>query len=75
MYTTISSRRRMGAALAFLLLALAAPAPAGAADPAEPVKPAVTDPYCPLERIGSQLVRCDNLTGLGVPAPYWIPEQ
>jgi hypothetical protein len=33
------------------------------------------DRYCPLERIGSQLVRCDNLTGPGVPAPYWIPEQ
>jgi len=30
---------------------------------------------CPLERIGSQLVRCDNLTGAGVDAPYWIPEQ
>ncbi|MDP9986427.1 hypothetical protein LFT44_15405 [Arthrobacter sp. FW306-05-C] len=30
---------------------------------------------CPLERIGSQLVRCDNLTGLGLDAPDWIPEQ
>ncbi|MDQ0824623.1 hypothetical protein QFZ60_000796 [Arthrobacter sp. B2I5] len=30
---------------------------------------------CPLERIGTQLVRCDNLTGTGVDAPYWIPEQ
>lgn len=30
---------------------------------------------CPLERIGSQLVRCDNLTGGGVVAPSWIPEQ
>ncbi|QOT19039.1 hypothetical protein HMI59_11870 [Paenarthrobacter sp. YJN-5] len=30
---------------------------------------------CPLERIGTQLVRCDVLTGTGVDAPYWIPEQ
>jgi len=30
---------------------------------------------CPLERIGAQLVRCDNLTGGGVSAPDWIPEQ
>ncbi|MHC6230000.1 hypothetical protein ACX5I6_09905 [Arthrobacter sp. MMS24-T111] len=30
---------------------------------------------CPLERIGTQLVRCDNLTGAGVAAPFWIPEQ
>ncbi|TPV49412.1 hypothetical protein FJ661_15840 [Pseudarthrobacter phenanthrenivorans] len=30
---------------------------------------------CPLERIGDQFVRCDNLTGAGVKAPFWIPEQ
>ena len=30
---------------------------------------------CPLERIGSQLVRCDNLTGAGATAPSWIREQ
>lgn len=30
---------------------------------------------CALERIGTQLVRCDNLTGTGVEAPFWIPEQ
>jgi hypothetical protein len=30
---------------------------------------------CPLERIGTQLVRCDILTGTGADAPYWIPEQ
>lgn len=37
----------------------------------------VPAPYadCPLERIGTQLVRCDNLTGAGVDAPFWIPEQ
>ncbi|MGH8827992.1 MAG: hypothetical protein ACRDVZ_10450 [Jiangellaceae bacterium] len=29
---------------------------------------------CPLMRIGTQLVRCDNLTGLGAAAPAGIPE-
>jgi hypothetical protein len=27
---------------------------------------------CPLRRVGTQFVRCDNLTGNGVPAPAWI---
>lgn len=30
---------------------------------------------CPLERVGTQFVRCDNLTGNGVSAPRWVPEQ
>lgn len=30
---------------------------------------------CPLERLGTQLVRCDNLTGAGVIAPPYIPVQ
>ncbi|MFJ4207802.1 hypothetical protein ACIPY2_04965 [Paenarthrobacter sp. NPDC089675] len=30
---------------------------------------------CPQERIGTQLVRCDVLTGTGADAPFWIPEQ
>lgn len=29
---------------------------------------------CPLERIADQFVRCDNLTGAGVPAPSYVPE-
>ena len=28
---------------------------------------------CPLRRVGDRLVRCDDLTGAGVPAPAWIP--
>jgi hypothetical protein len=27
----------------------------------------------PLERVGTQFVRGDNLTGAGVPAPAWVP--
>jgi hypothetical protein len=29
---------------------------------------------CPLERIADQFVRCDNLTGNGVPAPWYVPQ-
>jgi hypothetical protein len=32
------------------------------------------DVVCPLERIGDQFVRCDNLTGNGVPAPWYVPQ-
>jgi hypothetical protein len=32
------------------------------------------DGSCPLARVGTQLVRCDNLTGDGVTAPLWVPE-
>jgi hypothetical protein len=32
------------------------------------------EPNCPLRRIGDQLLRCDNLTGAGIPAPFWVPE-
>lgn len=30
---------------------------------------------CHLQRLGSQFVRCDDLTGNGVPAPAFIPER
>ena len=75
MYSSIGSRRRTGATLAPFLLAVIAPAPASAREPAAPEDAGINTGYCPLTRIGTQLVRCDNLTGAGVPAPYWIPEQ
>lgn len=34
---------------------------------------ATTVTGCPLERLADQFVRCDNLTGGGVPAPAFIP--
>ena len=45
-------------------------------DPAPTQRIAFRDPLlnCPLRRIQRQLVRCDNLTGAGVPAPLFIPE-
>jgi hypothetical protein len=57
---------------AALALTLCAPATARQ-DPGRTTHTAKTP--CALERIGTQLVRCDNLTGDGVPAPLYIPEQ
>jgi hypothetical protein len=39
-----------------------------------PVVILFSDHNCPLRRIDRQLVRCDNLTGAGVPAPLFVPE-
>lgn len=33
-------------------------------------------PYrCAIQRVDTQLVGCDNLTGNGVPAPAWVDER
>jgi hypothetical protein len=72
MYKSINPHRRTGAVLAILLFAGLASAPASASVTDDPTN---SYQYCPLTRIGTQLVRCDNLTGAGVPAPFWIPEQ
>ncbi|MGM9470476.1 hypothetical protein ACS5PJ_00580 [Pseudarthrobacter sp. YS3] len=64
-----------GLVLTLLVLALAPAASAGAGtDTLIPYEgPRFED--CLLTRLETQLVRCDNLTGAGVSAPYWIPEQ
>jgi hypothetical protein len=48
--------------------------PVAIASPPDPPQGAAFVNGCPLQRIGTQLVRCDNLTGAGVRAPCWIPE-
>jgi len=74
-----NNRTRLAAlaAGAALLLSLSL-APAAFARP-EPQPPSIPSssygPDCSLERIGTQYVRCDNLTGHDVPAPSWIHEQ
>jgi len=54
-------------------LVLVAPAAHGDDDVLTTVSPASSEGVCPLRRVGDQFVRCDNLTGAGVPAPTWIP--
>lgn len=67
---------RQVAVLALGVAALALPAPVASARPApEPTPTPINRQFCPLQRIGTQLVRCDNLTGAGVPAASWITEQ
>ena len=75
---TIQHRRRilpLATATAALLVALgslpaAARQDAGSADPEQP-----STHFCALQRVGSQFVACDNLTGNGVPAPAWVDER
>jgi len=65
------------AAGAALLLSLSAASPALAREEPQPrsVPAGFYGPHCSLERIGTQYVRGDNLTGPDVPAPRWIREQ
>lgn len=66
-----------GLAVAALFVAVVVPAPAFARqDPgtAGGTIPVLTGPNCALTRIGTQLTRCDSLTGAGVAAPSWVPE-
>lgn len=70
MITSARTSRALFASVA-VLTALFTTAPPVTPPPPPPVGAA----QCLLERVGTQYVRCDNLTGLGVPAPEWIPEQ
>lgn len=60
---------------AALLVAIAATPAAARPDPAQWPVVHVDDGPCLLERVGTQFVRCDDLTGAGVPAPSHIPAQ
>jgi hypothetical protein len=72
--TTLSTSALVASAAALLAVLAAAPA---SARPEPAPAPAVVQPAdapCLLERVGTQFVRCDDLTGAGVPAPSFIPE-
>ena len=78
MYTANAIRTSAFVAIAGALLAFTAAASASARPESPPEPPTVQSVQlgqCPLERIDDQFVRCDDLTGAGVPAPSWIPEQ
>jgi hypothetical protein len=69
------SRPAAGALLSLLILASAAPTAAARPDPGDTgAVPIDLHRRCQLIRIDRQLVRCDDLTGAGVPAPLFIPE-
>jgi hypothetical protein len=73
---SLAFRAAAGALLSLLVLAGVAPAAAARPDPGDVGRSRVDiEPTsCPLRRIDTQLVRCDWLTGAGVPAPLFIPE-
>lgn len=75
---SIRARRGIATIFAITLVAASQAAPAAARpDPGPkrtPTQSVHHSAFCPLERVGDQFVRCDNLTGAGVPAPEWIPE-
>ena len=75
-------RRCRSATVAAILLATLGAAPASALGLPDPSLPsqstsarASNNHPCWLQRVGTQLVRCDDLTGNGVKAPLWVPEQ
>jgi hypothetical protein len=76
MTTRTNHRRRLLALTVGTLLMSATGALSAAArpDPGSAERSALytTDSPCPLERVGTQFVRCDDLTGNGVPAPAWV---
>ena len=63
--------------IAVIVVSVAGPADARQ-DPGTPNPSASTiqpTRHCPLTRVGTQFVRCDDLTGAGVAASPWVPES
>jgi hypothetical protein len=73
--TKLLARWSAAAAGATLVASLAAGTAAARPDSGDRIPDRYPSHNCQLERIGTQLVRCDNLTGGGVQAPPWVPEQ
>jgi hypothetical protein len=74
--TQLLARCSAAAAAATIIAGLAATPATARPDPGEPIPVRFSsyDRNCPLSRIDTQLVRCDNLTGGGVTAPVWVPQ-
>lgn len=79
MTVNISQQTKRLSLSTFAALMLTLPAASGPAmaepDPGPSVvvaNPMNTSTQCPLSRIDTQFVRCDNLTGAGVKAPQWV---
>jgi hypothetical protein len=74
----IATRSQARGALVIAFVIVAAASPAGASQDPGPLQSSsitlLTGTNCPLERVGTQFVRCDYLTGAGVPAAPWVPE-
>lgn len=76
--SAVQSRVVSATATALLLGAVltTAAVPAAARPEAAPaLERGSTSTSCPLTRVGTQFVKCDDLTGNGVSAPGWVPER
>jgi hypothetical protein len=76
--TSGSTRRAWVVAAAFLVVVIGALPAAARQDPGQitaPAQPTTAIYFCTPERVGTQFVACDNLTGNGVPAPAWVHER
>jgi hypothetical protein len=73
--TQLLARCSAAAAAATIIAGLAAIPATARPEQGPPVPDRIScELNCPLQRIGTQLVRGDNLTGGGVTAPVWVPE-
>lgn len=77
MFRSLHSRAGLGVGVGAtgtlaLLFTLGISAPAAQANGAAPGRSEITS-SCPMERIGTQHVRCDNLSGAGVAARPAVP--
>ena len=75
-----ASRTRRGLptiATAALLVALGSLPAAARQDPGPiiPEHQATSTYFCAIQRVDTQFVGCDNLTGNGVPAPAWVSKR
>jgi hypothetical protein len=72
--TQLLLRCSAAAAAATIIAGLAAIPATARPEPGPAVPDRCSSYNCPLQRIGTQLVRGDNLTGAGVTAPVGVPE-
>ena len=81
--STVTSTRRThrawGVVAATTFVVALGALPAAARQDAGRIDPPATSStaiyFCTPERVGTQYVACDNLTGNGVPAPAWVHER
>jgi hypothetical protein len=74
-HTHHSGRAAASIAAALVVLGLGAAPSSAQQDPGPPVADGGYRSGCSLQRVGTQFVRCDDLTGNGVSAPGYIPQR
>ena len=72
---SIIRHRAVIATIALGLLPLTAATAAARQDVGQRVATTTDPSSCSPTRVGAQYVRCDDLTGNGVPAPGWVPQR